>query len=265
MVRHQSFSVAMTTVTKCLTPRPKENLLMWAHMLHWASGVFRYWIVCQQLQSLRWGKDELQPVCDSSETKLEDESEQVDDSEGNKHHKVKVHQCVDTVKWSWSPAPSRSQISWWWQIDSEFYWWCWLSSFRFSVGGRRWSCFLETETIWPFRPEEDQRNTKWPAGFWSVHTAHLLYSTVLYCTPLYSTVLYCTRLWWLLPLSTIAINNKGSVIVSVCICFSCHRHTHMARVQRLWTSDGMSAVTMVTSLYRVFVLMMSRVKAFSET
>lgn len=38
----------------------------------------------QVLDRLSAASDELQPVCDSSETKLEDESEQVDDSEGNK-------------------------------------------------------------------------------------------------------------------------------------------------------------------------------------
>lgn len=39
-----------------------------------------------------------------------------------------------------------------------------LFSLRSSMGGRGWSSFLETETTWPFRREEDQRNTKWPAG-----------------------------------------------------------------------------------------------------
>lgn len=42
-----------------------------------------------------------------------------------------------------------------------------MSSFRSSVR-RRWSFFQETGTTWRFRPEEDQRNTKWPAGCWSV-------------------------------------------------------------------------------------------------
>lgn len=48
-----------------------------------------------------------------------------------------------------------------------------LSSFRFSVGRRRWSFCQETERTWPFRREEDLRNTKWPAGYWWVQARQL--------------------------------------------------------------------------------------------